>query len=114
MGYADVIYPEGFTVRQMDMLIFGHHHWPMKDQGEPEFWDTLHSLPRSIHWPENMCNPWSQLCPTIVSRSTIAIRYVPDGSSQPIVRALTGKEIMALVGLGPAYWRPDTPNSFAW
>eukprot|EP00959_Pyramimonas_sp_CCMP1952_P217924 4557782-Pyramimonas_sp.AAC.2 len=79
----------------------------MGDVHIPEFVGVQMSLPRLVGWPNKVRNPWSATVPTIISNSTIVMRWVPRGFDKPLVRALSGYELMKVTGWTDSMWAPE-------
>ena len=56
---------------------------------------------------------WSALIPTLTSQSSILMRFKPLGSAPtecPLLRLLTGKELMSVAGWTADMWGRDQPG----
>ena len=55
-------------------------------------------------------NPWSFLVPTITGHSSILMRWQPEAIDEqpPLLRLLTGQELMRVMGWSQSMWAADT------
>eukprot|EP00974_Lingulodinium_polyedra_P030782 2963619-Lingulodinium_polyedra.AAC.1 len=75
--------------------------WPMTGT-DHEFMDTNHAIERSIKWQlqkedEKLRNPWRVKVPTMIAKSSVAMRFV-DKDLGLQIRRLHELEMMNLIG----------------
>lgn len=99
----------GFTQRQLEVVYYLHTKWPASKTTPPRFVDVNSSLSRLVtNKSESYC-PWSEEAPTLTSQSTLAIRYIATDNKQLVIRAVTGLELLNIIGWSSDMWAKSTP-----
>ena len=83
------------TERAAELLFYLHQVFPFEQTAEvdePQFCDVNPTLARSTQ----NGSPWKVICPTLTGASQMCVRY--KESSKVVVRPLSGRECMALIG----------------
>ena len=88
--------------RASELLFYLHAVFPLDDENiEPQFCDVNPTLSRCTQ----NGSPWRSICPTITGASQICVRYRHGGFT--VLRPLSGRECMALIGWHESYYSPS-------
>ena len=97
------------TARQEEVAIYLKLAFPASEPTvEPEFCDINMSLMRMIHEECDPRNPWGTAIPTLISHSSILMRWVPPGATGHSYRMLHGLELMHIIGWNDKWWSQGT------
>ena len=102
-GEANVIEYAGMSPRVQELVYYMHYEYIGTSKVGCQFIDGNHGLKRLLSWKMDTSEPsatapWTNLVPTITSKSNMIVRFVNDKNVVEKVRLLAGCELMLLMG----------------